>query len=263
MSHVDAPMIQRTNPQVQSYMRVYGLYNTVDLALASDPVVHYREKRNFLFADSNFFRFFSFRLIRGDVSRVLSEPNNVVLSESSAKKYFGQQDPIGQSLLYDGHSLLKVTGICADAPSNSAISFSFVAPFSLIEHTENSSQLAMNWFGVGNFLTFLKLRNPGAVNNVIATATRLAAMDKSGMSSSLVFKLSLLTDNHLSASPIGDGSSSRFLSLFTLGCRTHSFACADQLYEPGNGSGSNQGARGGCAEGDWCRQEKYCGSVLY
>jgi putative ABC transport system permease protein len=216
MSYVDAPMMRQANPLVESYMRIYGLYNTVDLSLPSDPVVHYRERRNFLFADSNFFRFLSFNLVRGDASWVLSEPNSLVLSESVAKKYFGNRDPIGQSVLYDSHLLLKVTGICADAPSNSSISFSFVAPFSLIAHSEDSSQLAMNWFGVGNFLTLLKLRDAGAVSNVTATATRLAALDKWGVSGSLVIKLSKLTDNHLSASPIGGGGSTRFLSLFTL-----------------------------------------------
>jgi putative ABC transport system permease protein len=216
MNHVDAPMMQQANPQVESYTRIYGLYNTVDLSLPSDPAAHYREKRDFLFVDSNFFRFFSFHLIRGDASKVLSEPNNLVLSESAAKKYFGKHDPIGQSLLYDSHLLLKVTGICADAPSNSTISFSFVAPFSLIAQTEDSFQVTMNWFGVGNFLTLLKLRDTGAVKSVIATATMLAAMDKSGMSSGLVFKLSPLTENHLSANPAGGGGSTRYLSLFTL-----------------------------------------------
>jgi putative ABC transport system permease protein len=139
-----------------------------------------------------------------------------VLSESAAKKYFGKQDPTGKPVLFDGHLLLKVTGICADPPSNSTISFSFIAPFSLIAHTDESSQLTMNWFGSGNFLTLLKLRDTGAVNNVTTTATRLAAMDKSGVNSGLVFKLSPLKDNHLSASPVGGAGSTRYLSLFTL-----------------------------------------------
>ncbi|HXB91336.1 MAG TPA: FtsX-like permease family protein [Puia sp.] len=216
MSHVDAPMMLQAAPQVESYMRIYRKYSTVNLSVASDPAVHYSEKTGFIFVDSNFFRFLSFHLIRGDASTVLSEPNNLVLSESAAKKYFGNQDPIGRSLLYDSHLLLKVTGICADAPSNSSIPFSFVAPFSLIAHTQDSFQLTYNWFGMGSFLTLLKLRDPGSANNVAATATRLAAMDKSGMSSSLVFKLSPLSDNHLSASPVWGGASTRYLSLFTL-----------------------------------------------
>jgi putative ABC transport system permease protein len=217
MNHAVAPMMQQANPQVESFMRVYGFYyNTIDLSSPSDPSIRYKETKNFLYVDSNFFGFFSFHLIRGNPSNVLSGPNNVVLSESAASKYFGKRDPMGQSLLLNRHTLLKVTGICADPPSNSTISFSFVAPFSLIPQTADSSQVANSWFGVGNFLTLLKLKDTAAVNNVTATAAKLAAMDKTGLNSGLVLKLSPLKENHLSASPIGGGGSSRFLGIFTL-----------------------------------------------
>jgi putative ABC transport system permease protein len=216
MTYVVAPMMQHAAPQVESYLRVQVLYYNFDLSLPSDPAVHYNEGRKIILADSNFFRFFSFHLIEGDASTVLSEPSNIVLSASAAKKYFGQQDPIGRSLLFDGRLLLKVTGICSDPPSNSTISFSFVAPFSMIAQTQNSSMLKMNWFGAGSFLTLLKLRDPGSANNVAATATKLAAMDRSGMSIGLGYKLSLLTDNHLSDAPVGGRGSTRYLSLFTL-----------------------------------------------
>jgi putative ABC transport system permease protein len=215
-SHVNGPMMQQANPQVESFIRIHVLYSKIDLSLPSDPAVHYRGTRNFILADSNFFRFFNFDLIRGDASTVLSEPNNIVLSQSAAKKYFGEQDPIGRSLLYDNRLLLKVTGVCADPPSNSTILFSFVAPLSLIAHTEDSAQLAWNWFGLGNFLTLLKLRDAGSANNVAATATRLAAMDKSGMGSGLSFKLALLSDNHLSATPVGNPGNTRYLGIFSL-----------------------------------------------
>src|SRR5580658_2066331 len=49
MSHVVAPMMQQANPNVQSYMRIHGFYNTADLSSPSDPSVHYKESRNFLF----------------------------------------------------------------------------------------------------------------------------------------------------------------------------------------------------------------------
>ena len=215
-SYVNGPMMQHANPQVESFMRVHVLYSKSDLSLQSDPTAHHTESGNFILADSNFFRFFSFKMIKGDASSVLSEPNNIVLSQSAAKKYFGKQDPIGRLLMYDNRFLLKVTGICADPPSNSTLLFSFVGPLSMITHTENSAQLAWNWFGLGNFLTLLKLRDVSSANNVAATATRLAAMDKSGMGGGLAFKLALLTDNHLSATRIGNPGNTRYLGVFTL-----------------------------------------------
>src|SRR6185437_5754606 len=158
----------------ESYVRLYPVYNTIDLSLPAQPEIHHREQGNFLLADSNFFHFFSFHLIRGDASTALSGPDQVVLSASAAEKYFGKQDPIGRSLLYKGRLLLEVTGVCADPPSNSSLSFSFVAPLSLIAHLEDSLQLTYNPFGVGNFPTFLKLRDTAAIRSVAATANRLA-----------------------------------------------------------------------------------------
>ena len=216
MSYVDAPMVQQADPRVESYMRVHVLYNNTYLSLPSNPAVNYREAGNFILADSNFFRFFSFHLIRGDASTVLSGPDNVVLSQTAAKKYFGQQDPIGRSLVYDGRVLLKVTGVCADPPSNSTLSFSLVSPFSLIAQTEDSSQLTMHWFGAGNFLTLLKLRDTRSANKVAATATKLAARDTSGWANGLVFKFLPLTDIHLSEAAIGRLGNTRYLGLFTL-----------------------------------------------
>lgn len=216
LSSVVAPIVQQANPNVESFMRINGFNHTADLSIPSDRSVHYREKKNFLFVDSNFFHFFSFRLIKGEASGVLAEPNSLVLSESAAKRYFGKQDPVGKTLLYDNHVLLKVTGVCADAPSNSSISFSFVAPISLLPYTDEAWNMTMNSFGSGNFLTLLKLRDTGVANNVTATATQLASMDKSGMSEDIVFKLLPLKKLHLSSSPVGNGGSDRFLNLFTL-----------------------------------------------
>jgi putative ABC transport system permease protein len=216
LNSVVAPMVQQANPNVESYMRINGFYHTADLSLPSDRTVHYREKKNFLFVDSNFFHFFSFRLIKGDASGVLTEPNSLVLSESAAKRYFGKQDPIGKALLYDNHVLLKVTGVCADVPSNSSISFSFVAPISLLPQTDEAWNMTMNSFSMGNFFTLLKLRDTGVANNVSATATQLASMDKSGMSDGLVFKLLPLNEVHLSSILAGNGGGDRFLGLFTL-----------------------------------------------
>ncbi|HVS98651.1 MAG TPA: ABC transporter permease [Puia sp.] len=215
LNHVDGPMIAQANPQVESYVRLFPVYGTIDLSLPAQPETHYRETRNFLFADSNFFRFFSFPLIRGNPSTALSGPNQVVLTASAAQKYFGKQDPLGRSVLYKGRLLLEVTGVCADPPSNSSLSFSFVAPLSLLPRTDDSLQVKYNWFGLGNCPTFLKLRDTSAIRSVTATANRLAAMDKSGMSAGLDLKLRPFTGNHLSANPLGGFGSPRYLNLFT------------------------------------------------
>ncbi len=216
ISYVVAPMIAQANPAVEGYVRMFGWYKTVEFELPSNPAVRYSEAKNFMFADSNFFNFFTYRLLRGNPSTVLLDPASVVLSRSMAKKYFGDADPVGQTLLYNGKNLLKVTGICADAPSNSSLSFSFIAPLSLIARTADSSMLRMNWFGGGNFWTFLKLKDTAARARVIGTAQNLAAMDKSEMAAGIKFNLSRITDLHLSNNVMGTGNSTRYLQIFSL-----------------------------------------------
>ena len=67
------------------------------------PAVKYEDKvlteEKVFYADSNFFEFFSFRLLEGDIKTALKEPNTVVLTEDIAKKYFGRKLPVGKLLV--------------------------------------------------------------------------------------------------------------------------------------------------------------------
>jgi putative ABC transport system permease protein len=74
------------------------------------------------YVDSTFFSVFDFPLLRGDRRTALSAPSSVVLSESTAKKYFGESDPIGQTLLIRDEGIAaKVTGIMKDMPENTEL----------------------------------------------------------------------------------------------------------------------------------------------
>ena len=82
---------------------------------------------NSFYADSTLFNVFSIQLLQGDSNRVLSEPNNVVISESFARKYFDNDDPVGQSIIntgwHDGKNWTNlnytITGVFKDLPANS------------------------------------------------------------------------------------------------------------------------------------------------
>lgn len=78
------------------------------------------QETNMVAADSAFFKVFDFKLVQGDQENVLKEPYTMVLSETSAQKYFGGQDPIGQTLLVSDDAFpVRITGIMADIPENS------------------------------------------------------------------------------------------------------------------------------------------------
>lgn len=76
--------------------------------------------------DSNFFQFFSFPLIEGDPASVLMEPNTLVMTAATARKYFGDEPAVGKLMTVGDNKTYKVTGICADVPHNSHIQFDIV-----------------------------------------------------------------------------------------------------------------------------------------
>jgi putative ABC transport system permease protein len=90
----------------------------------------YNESQGWLNADSAFFSVFPTLLVRGDLNSVLDEPNSLILSESIAKKIFGEEDPLGQTLDriddYSDGSNYTVRGILKDIPANSHFHFSIV-----------------------------------------------------------------------------------------------------------------------------------------
>lgn len=104
----------------------------------------YREER-WVFADSTFFDVFDFELLNGDPKRVLSEPFTVVLTEETARKYFGSEDPIGKSLTIDNDDLYRVSGVMKNMPKNSHLDFNILASMSSIEESQNPTWLSNNF----------------------------------------------------------------------------------------------------------------------
>lgn len=117
------------------------------------------QEENAVWADSTFFQIFDFQLTRGDRNTVLNEPFNVVISESTAKKYFGKEDPIGQSLIVGGDGFpVKVTGIMKNIPENSQIKGDLIFSMSTIKKKWNEN-LDKQWGSYGS-KAFLLLK-PG------------------------------------------------------------------------------------------------------
>ncbi|MEO9966313.1 MAG: ABC transporter permease [Reichenbachiella sp.] len=116
---------------------------------------------NVIAADSNFLEMFSFDLLYGDDHKdLLSDPKNILLTESTSKKYFGEQNPIGEllDLEYAGKSsIYRIAGVLADVPANSHIVFDMLMPMNSISRVKKSN---WSWVWTG-FVTFVEL-HPGA-----------------------------------------------------------------------------------------------------
>jgi putative ABC transport system permease protein len=117
------------------------------------------EEQATVFADSSLFSLFDFPLLRGDPGTALKEPFSVVLSESTAKKYFGDANPIGQTMLFsDSGFNAKVTGVMKDLPGNSTIRADLFVSMSTRKRFRDS--LDYRW-GSFNTISYLLLK-PGA-----------------------------------------------------------------------------------------------------
>jgi putative ABC transport system permease protein len=123
---------------IQSAVRVFP-----DNDLITYNNISFNEKK-VLLADSNFFRFFSFRLLSGDPATVLADPHSIVMTASTARKYFGNEDPVGKVVSFNKEMPLKVTGIAADVPANSHLEFDMVVPTSNWENTPWFNQWSSN-----------------------------------------------------------------------------------------------------------------------
>ena len=96
--------------------------------------ISYDEKKfieeRLFYAEPDFFRIFHFRFIKGDPVKGIRDPNTAFISSSTARKYFGNEDPIGKTIKLDNKMVFQITGIFEDIPGNSHIKFDIVLPWS-------------------------------------------------------------------------------------------------------------------------------------
>jgi putative ABC transport system permease protein len=95
-------------------------------------VVSYKEKvfmeEKFYYVDSNFPRMFDFPLVEGDPKTAFMNTNSILITQRIAQKYFGNENPVGKTLVIDNTNDMVVTGVMKDVPHNSFMQFDFLAP---------------------------------------------------------------------------------------------------------------------------------------
>lgn len=115
------------------------------------PVLRYDDKafseESFYWADSTVFDVFTMPFIVGDAKTALTQPFTVVFTESMAKKYFGNEDPLGKVVSMDGRTDYTVTGVIEDAPEASHAHYDFLGSMSSRSDSRNSSWATNNNYG--------------------------------------------------------------------------------------------------------------------
>ena len=124
------------------------------------------------FVDPNFFRMIKLPLVSGDPGKVLAQPDSIVLSETTARQYFGTIDPVGKTILVGGSHTLKVTGVLRDLPHNTDLVADLVAPNTsqADRMTQPAREQWMNVQGWG-FVKFAPSLDPARVAAQLKTIT--------------------------------------------------------------------------------------------
>jgi putative ABC transport system permease protein len=174
---------------------------------------------NAVWADSAFFQIFSFKLLKGDPRTALKEPFSVVLSESTAKKYFGKADPMGQTILITSNSEpATVTGIMQDMPENTQVKSDVLVSMSTIT-TKFAKGIDDQW---GNYSPWAYiLLKPGV--NAQALEKRLPAFlekwsgkEMKEMQMFVTLKLEQLKDVYLYSNRGGPSANIRNVYIFSI-----------------------------------------------
>ncbi|HEX9503318.1 MAG TPA: ABC transporter permease [Patescibacteria group bacterium] len=138
---------QSALPVIKNTVRMYGPGNVL-----FEAGTHKFEENRVFFADSTFLDIFSYPLIKGDAHTALQRPDGIVITQDMAKKYFGQDNPLGKVLRKNNSSNVVVTGVLSDIPSNSHLQFDFIIPMSSLAHDRHLTENPWNNFSFYDYI---------------------------------------------------------------------------------------------------------------
>ena len=136
---------------------------------SNQVILKYKDKIFFedgmIYADKNFFSFFTFEIIEGNPKTILSKPNSIVLTKSLAEKYFGNESPLGKIISLENKADLIVTGVIKNRESSSTLSSIYFNFLVSMESYQNIERVLLDWSQNIN-TGFIKLRKGPSVNQV-------------------------------------------------------------------------------------------------
>ncbi|CAD5281449.1 MULTISPECIES: ABC transporter permease [unclassified Imperialibacter] len=227
------PSVKDAFPEVLEYTRFaplsvftgeyWAVYNEVSLA---DLEV--------FFADPGFLKIFSFKLLQGDADLALSDPFSLVITASSAAKFFGSQNPMGKLITIDSHGNLgpatfgesnfKVTGVIQDPPGNSHMNFDFLISYSTIFPGLSNGSTYWHWDYTYTYLLIKEGSNIAELENRISKLRVAQHGDEmTYFSDAIDFRLQPISDIHLHSAlknelkVNGDGNGVFLLQLVMIG----------------------------------------------
>ncbi|MDX1943013.1 MAG: ABC transporter permease [Saprospiraceae bacterium] len=212
------PTLEQAFPGIKQ-VRFYKTFEKVPM-LANGDKRFYEDK--LLFTDSTVFDIFTFPMIQGNPEKALTQPFSIVLTETMAKKYFGDENPLGKTLRFENKLDFAVTGVIKDLPPTSHMHFDFLASMLNLGELFKASGTTFGWTGwYWNPCHTFVLLPPGMsesqfesqLPNFVQTHT------PQGVRANLEFYLQPLTDIHLKShiyQEAGVNGSEQTVYLFTI-----------------------------------------------
>ena len=223
------PTLLRNFEAVEAGVRVYNPASYNPFIVRHDDKLFQENK--FYFADSTFFNVFSYKLLQGNHGKALTEPASVILTQSMAKKYFGDEPALGKTIHVNNTRDYTITGIIEDAPGNSYLKFDFIGSFSSLRQSKEEI-----WWSA-NYQTFVAV-NPNANIADMESKTNELVMkavggEIQGAGDYVKYVWTRLTDIHLRSNtdgelePVGD---ILYVYLFSaIGCLVLLIACINYI----------------------------------
>ena len=194
-------------PEIQEVARLSS-YWRASVASADNRTTIFHE--DYIVGNPGFLKVFSWPFLYGDRSGALTEPKSVVLTQESARKFFGKSNVVGKLLYFDNDSIpYKVTAVMKDFPANSSISFDLVVSEASLFNNPDAKGFIDNDWGSGAFSTYLLLNRNADIAALDDKLDQLIAAhhkDEPGVKSHV--QLQALKDIHFYSADI-EGSSGK------------------------------------------------------
>lgn len=200
-----APLLKDSFVQVEHAARLLSWRTSVSV---DEGVGNYA---NTLLADNDIFNIFDFVWLKGNPEEALLAPDSVVLTESTARMYFGNNDPLGETLILENSFTMRVVGIIQDLPQNTHLKLDLLAPISLVTSVFSRNSLE-NWSAQNYHTYVLLVEGSDIIDLEDQFPSFIERHIEEGASSIFSFSASRLTDIHLYSdrrkelSPPGDKS---------------------------------------------------------
>jgi len=231
-----APKLAEYFPEVELAGRMYGRAVSMKRPDATESF----EETGVFFADSSIMKMMTFEYVKGSPEKALEEEFTVIINEEMATKYFGKEDPIGETLLFGGKHSFKVIAVVKDFPENSHINFNMLVPYENMFDMENEQtaavlrqNLAIN-FIISHGYTYVLLKDGADPANV---DKNMDAFVKKYANPNLqvgqVFSLFKVRDIHMNSTMLAEANStntwSNILIFAGVGLLTIVIACINYI----------------------------------